>query len=129
MTENDQTMADFSAKIQSAKRNVDHLLVCIYEVWNQFQFVLSKTQLEKSVSVRTMKGFQKWRKCFFFTSKATVRENGKIVAHFSIEEFKVSNFQKVTKMAFLIKNNWARVITLLGLRLPFRTRFEITHSA
>ena len=60
---------------------------------------------------------------FFLTSKATVRENGKIAAHFSIEEFKVSNFQKVTKMAFLIKNNWARVITLLRLRLPFRTRF------
>ena len=49
----------------------------------------------------------------FLTSKATVRENGKIVAHFSIEKFKVSNFQKVTKMAF--------VINLLQLRLQFRT--------
>ena len=66
-------------------------------------------------------------KMVFLTSKATVRENGKIVAHFSIEEFKVSNFQKVTKMAFLIKNNWPLVITLLRLRLPFRTRFEITN--
>ena len=62
----------------------------------------------------------------FLTSKATVRENGKIVPHFSIVKFKVSNFQKLTKMAFLIKNNWPRVITLLRLRLPFRNRFEIT---
>ena len=60
-------------------------------------------------------------KMVFLTSKATVRENGKIVAHFSIEEFKVSNFRKVTKMAFLIKKNWPRVITLLRLRFPFRT--------
>ena len=63
----------------------------------------------------------------FLTSKATVRENGKIVPHFSIEKFKVSSFQKLTKMAFLIKNNWPRVITLLRLRMPFRTRFQITH--
>ena len=49
----------------SAKRNVDHFLVRIYEVSNQFQFVLSKTQLEKSVTIRTMKGFQKWRKWLF----------------------------------------------------------------
>ena len=63
----------------------------------------------------------------FLTSKATVKENGKIVAHFSIEKFEVSSFQKLTKMAFLINNNWPRVITLLRLRLPFRTRFQITH--
>ena len=49
----------------SAKRNVDHSLVCVYEVSSQFQFVLSKTQLEKPVTIRTMKGFQKWRKWLF----------------------------------------------------------------
>jgi len=58
-------MADFFAKIQSAKRNVDHSLVCVYEVSNQFQFVLSKTQIEKSITIRKMKGFQKWRKWLF----------------------------------------------------------------
>ena len=55
-------------------------------------------------------------------SKGKLRKNGS-----QFEKFKVSNFQKVTKMAFLIKNNWPRVITLLRLTLPFRTRFEITH--
>ena len=66
-------------------------------------------------------------KMAFLTSNATVRENGKIAAHFSIEKFKVSSFQKLTKMAFLLKNNWPRVINLLRLRLPFRNRFEITY--
>ena len=82
--------------------------MCIYQVSNQFQFVLSKTQLEKSITIRAVKGFQKWRKKMaFLTSKATVRENGKIVPHFSIEKFKVSSFQKLTKMAFLFKEQLA----------------------
>ena len=44
-------------------------------------------------------------KMAFLTSKDTVRENGNIVAHFiKREKFKViSNCQKVTKMAFLLR--------------------------
>ena len=34
-------MIDFSAKTQNEKRNIDHVLMCIYEVQNHFQLVCS----------------------------------------------------------------------------------------
>ena len=67
VTESGQTMADFSAEIQSAKRNVDHFLGCIYKVSNQFQVVLSKHLKNERIS--------KVAKMAFLISKATVRGN------------------------------------------------------
>ena len=75
-------MADFSAKAQMKKRNIDYILVFIYEVKNQFEIVLSKTRLEGTTTIPTTKRFKSGPDGFF---DIFLRETGEIVARFSIK--------------------------------------------
>ena len=48
----------FAAKIQRAEKEIyDHILMCIYKVWNHSKFLLNKTQLDKTTSNREMARF------------------------------------------------------------------------
>lgn len=57
---NGQKWPIFAAKIQRAEKEIyDHILICIYKVYNHSKFLLYKTQLDKTTSNREMARFSR----------------------------------------------------------------------